>query len=63
VSSRGVHASTGDALVFLDADTLIQDSLLQAIAATLGDDRCFGSAVTVRYSDLKRRLIPCYLKG
>jgi len=47
VRNTGAENSTGDILVFVDADTLVPDALFQTIAEAMSDERCFGGAVAV----------------
>ncbi len=63
VRNTGAENSTGDILVFVDADTLVPDSLIQKIVATMEDEKCFGGAVSVAYQNLQRRWAKFYLLG
>ena len=49
VRNTGAENSTGDVLVFIDADTLVPDMLFQKITAVMEDEKCFGGAVAVEY--------------
>lgn len=55
--------STGDILIFIDADTLVPETLFQKIAAVMEDEKCFGGAVAVGYEDFERKWMKFYLTG
>lgn len=63
VRNAGAAAAAGDLLVFIDADTLVPDSLFESIVAVMQDDRCIGGAVSVRYQPPARRWVRLYLAG
>ena len=63
VRNTGAENSAGDVLVFVDADTLVPDSLFQKIAVVMRDEKCFGGAVSVSYEDLQRKWVKFYLLG
>jgi glycosyltransferase involved in cell wall biosynthesis len=63
VRNTGAKNSTGNILIFVDADTLVPDTLFQRIAGVLEDDNCFGGAVAVKYSNLQRKWMEIYLLG
>lgn len=63
VRNTGARNSTGDLLIFIDADTLVQETLFQKIAAVMSDDSCFGGAVAVQYEGFKRKWMKFYLLG
>jgi glycosyltransferase involved in cell wall biosynthesis len=63
VRNAGAKAAIGDLLVFIDADTLVPDSLFESFAAVMRDDRCLGGAVSVRYQPPARRWMKLYLAG
>jgi len=63
VRNTGARNSGGDVLVFVDADTLIPELLLQEIVARMKDEKCFGGAVSVAYETSRRRWIKFYLLG
>jgi glycosyltransferase involved in cell wall biosynthesis len=63
VRNTGARAAAGDALVFLDADTLIPETLLTAIDRALKNEACIGGAVAVGYAPLERRWMRWYLAG
>jgi glycosyltransferase involved in cell wall biosynthesis len=63
VRNTGAKNSTGDVLIFVDADTLVPGTLFQKIAAVMEDEKCFGGAVAVEYEDFRRRWMKFYLAG
>ncbi|MBA2732255.1 MAG: glycosyltransferase [Acidobacteria bacterium] len=63
VRNTGARNSGGDVLVFVDADTMISELLLQEIVAKMNDEKCFGGAVSVAYETSQRRWIKFYLLG
>lgn len=63
VRNTGAQNSTGDILIFIDADTLIPDTLLQRIAKAMADKNCCGGAVAVEYASPQRGWTRIYLLG
>lgn len=63
VRNTGAGNSTGDVLIFIDADTLVAETLFQKIAAVMEDKKCFGGAVAVEYQGFKRKWMKFYLMG
>jgi glycosyltransferase involved in cell wall biosynthesis len=63
VRNAGARATTADFLVFIDADTLVPDTLFETITAAMEDVRCVGGAVAVRYGPIARRGMALYLTG
>jgi glycosyltransferase involved in cell wall biosynthesis len=63
VRNTGVENSTGDVLIFIDADTLVPETLFQKILAVMEDEKCFGGAVAVEYEDFQRKWMKFYLLG
>ena len=63
VRNTGERNSSGDVLVFIDADTLVPDTLFQKITAVMEDEKCFGGAVAVGYGDFERKWMRFYLLG
>jgi len=63
VRNTGAENSIGDVLIFIDADTLVPQLLIQEIAAVMEDEKCFGGAVAVEYEDFQRRWVKFYLLG
>ncbi len=45
VRNSGARFSTGDILVFVDADTVVPDELLSRIVAVMSDASCYGGTV------------------
>jgi len=60
--NAGARAAGGDALVFLDADTLVPLSLLARIAAVMSDPLCDGGAVNIEERP-SRAIIRLYLRA
>lgn len=63
VRNAGARNSSGDVLIFIDADTLVPETLFQKITAAMEDEKCFGGAVAVEYEDFKRRWMKYYILG
>ncbi len=63
VRNVGGTNSTGDVLIFIDADTLVPDSLFKKVTAVMKEEKCFGGAVAVEYEDLQRKWMRLYLAG
>lgn len=63
VRNAGAENSTGDILIFVDADTLVPGTLFQKISAAMGDGKCMGGAVAVEYEDFRRKWMRFYLAG
>jgi glycosyltransferase involved in cell wall biosynthesis len=63
VRNTGAKNSGGDVLIFVDADTLVPDSLFQKIADVMRDKKCFGGAVAVGYGEFRRKWMKFYLCG
>ena len=59
--NAGAKNATGEVLIFIDADTLVPETLVQKITDALQDEKCFGGAVAVEYGDLQRRWMKFYL--
>src|SRR5205823_6261151 len=59
--NTGVAASTGEWLVFIDADTLVPPRLFVRIAELLRDPKCIGGAADARHSS-NRIVIRLYLQ-
>ncbi len=53
VRNSGAQVSHGDVFVFVDADTVVPDTLLARIAQTMSDANCFGGAVDTDYRPRK----------
>jgi glycosyltransferase involved in cell wall biosynthesis len=63
VRNAGAKNSTGDVLIFIDADTLVPETLVQNISDVMEDEKCFGGAVAVEYEDFQRKWMKTYLAG
>jgi glycosyltransferase involved in cell wall biosynthesis len=63
VRNGGAEKSTGDVLVFIDADTTVPETLFQTITCVMTDEQCCGGAVAVEYEELQRKWIKYYLLG
>lgn len=63
VRNTGAKNAGGDVLVFVDADTLIPELLLQEISLAMKDEKCFGGAVSVAYENVARGWVKIYLQG
>ncbi len=63
VRNTGAKNSTGDVLIFIDADTLVPETLFQKITAAMEDEKCFGGAVAVEYENFRRKWMRIYLAG
>ena len=63
VRNTGAKNSTGDVLIFIDADTLVPETLFQKILAMMEDENCFGGAVAVEYENLQRKWMKFYILG
>jgi glycosyltransferase involved in cell wall biosynthesis len=63
VRNTGAKNSTGDVLIFIDADTLVPHALFQKIAAVMEDEKCLGGAVAVAYEAFERKWMKLYLLG
>src|SRR5215475_7676802 len=47
VRNTGAKNSNGDVLIFIDADTLVPETLFQKINTAMENEKCFGGAVAV----------------
>lgn len=63
VRNAGAKNATGNALIFIDADTLVPETLFQKIVAVLADEKCFGGAVAVQYQEPERKWMKYYFSG
>lgn len=54
VRNTGGLAASGDTIVFLDADTLVDRGIFEKIADAMSDPRCFGGSVSVEYESESR---------
>ena len=58
--NAGAEHADGDVLVFVDADVVLPDTLLERIHTAMSDPACVGGAVDVEYRP-KRRFLRPYL--
>lgn len=63
VRNTGAKNSSGDILIFIDADTLVPEMLFQKIICAMEDEKCLGGAVAVEYEDFQRKWTKYYLMG
>ena len=63
VRNAGAAAAVGDVLVFIDADTLVPETLFSKLVEVLGDANCLGGSVAVRYGRFERWWMNQYAKG
>ncbi len=63
VRNTGAKNSTGDVLIFVDADTLVPETLFQIIADSMKNEKCFGGAGAVDYESFERQWMKYYLLG
>ena len=61
VRNSGVKVSHGDVLVFVDADTVVPETMLTSIASRMLDSSCFGGAVDTDYRP-RKFLVHLYLQ-
>src|SRR3989441_5885068 len=53
VRNTGAKLSNGETIVFIDADTVVPETLLSRIVDVMSDDTCFGGAVDTDYQPKK----------
>ena len=63
VRNTGAKHANGNVLVFIDADTLVPESLFQRVGRAMEDERCFGGAVAVEWAEFQRTWMKFYLLG
>lgn len=63
VRNAGAKNAGGDVLIFIDADTLVPESLFRVIADAMTDEKCFGGAAAVDYEQFQRKWMRWYLLG
>ncbi|HEY0430136.1 MAG TPA: glycosyltransferase [Pyrinomonadaceae bacterium] len=61
VRNTGAKASSGDVLIFIDADTIVRPALFQKIERRMKDEKCFGGAVSVEYGEFQKKWMKYYL--
>ncbi len=57
VRNTGANESTGDVLVFLDADTLVRPGVFERILEAMDDTKCVGGSVAVEFSPIESRFV------
>jgi glycosyltransferase involved in cell wall biosynthesis len=62
VRNAGAEVATGDILVFVDADTRVDATLVERILAEMSDPKCLGGGVAVKYEPTSRKLNYYYLE-
>ena len=63
VRNTGAKNAVGDVSIFVDADTLVPETLFQKIVDAMKDEKCFGGAVAVDYQRFERKWMKIYLRG
>ena len=63
VRNTGARHAAGDVLVFIDADTLVPETLFETIVDLMKDETCCGGAFAVGYGDFKRWWMSIYMLG
>lgn len=63
VRNTGGKNASGDVLIFVDADTLVPDTLFRKIAGAMENESCFGGAVRVEYDEFARKWLKYYFWG
>ncbi len=63
VRNTGAKNADGDVLIFVDADTLIPETLFQTIADRMKNEKCFGGAAAVDFGPFERKWMKYYLRG
>jgi len=61
VRNAGAEASTGEVLIFVDADTRVSPELFAKIIDAMADENCYGGAVSVKFDECRRWWIKYYL--
>lgn len=62
VRNSGAENSTGDVIIFLDADTLVQLGVFEKIADSMSDPRCVGGSVAVAFAKPQRSWLRQFTK-
>ena len=63
VRNTGAQNARGEVLIFIDADTLVPDTLFQKILGIMKDEKVFGGAVAVEYGKFERAWMRYYMYG
>ena len=61
VRNTGAAQTDGGVLVFIDADTLVPETLFVRIAEVMKDEKCLGGGVTVEYFPVEQTWIKYYV--
>jgi glycosyltransferase involved in cell wall biosynthesis len=61
VRNTGAANASGELLIFVDADTLVDKTLFRKIVEVMEDEKCFGGSVNIRYAAAKRIWVRYYL--
>ena len=61
VRNTGGNAAAGDILVFIDADTVVQNGVFQKIVEAMSDERCVGGSVEVEYEPVDRISVKMFM--
>ena len=63
VRNAGAASSTGDVLVFIDADSIVRPGIFEKIIEATNDKNCLGGAAAVEYEPIRNRtLISWFVK-
>jgi glycosyltransferase involved in cell wall biosynthesis len=62
VRNTGAQNSSGDVIVFLDADTRVAPGVFKKIIAAMTDTRCVGGSVAVEYETPRRMWVRAFMK-
>ncbi|MEO8041575.1 MAG: glycosyltransferase [Acidobacteriota bacterium] len=57
VRNTGANASTGDVIVFIDADSIVRPGVFEKIIAAMSDERCLGGSAAVEYEPIESRIV------
>ena len=53
VRNTGARFSSGETIIFVDADTVVPENFLSRVVEAMSDDPCFGGAVDLDYRPMK----------
>jgi glycosyltransferase involved in cell wall biosynthesis len=62
VRNSGADNSTGDVIIFLDADTLVGPGVFEKISDSMSDPRCVGGSVAVTFENPQRSWLRSFTK-
>ena len=57
VRNTGADATTGDILVFIDADSIVRPGVFEKIVDAMSDDRCIGGSGAVEFEPIENRTL------